>query len=62
MKASGLASLRPDEGKAIGDISERTERRLRHRSCCLVPALLQQAFRPSGLVLRDFPERRDTII
>lgn len=62
MKASGLASLRPDEGKAIGDISVRTERRMRYRSCCLASALRQQAFRPAGPVRCDFSERRDTII
>jgi len=62
MKAGGPASLRSDEGKAIGDISERTERRLRYRSCCLGSALRQQAFRPAGPVWCDFSERRDTII
>jgi hypothetical protein len=39
VNANGLVSWRPDQEKAIGDISERTERDLRYRSCCRVPAL-----------------------
>jgi hypothetical protein len=39
LNANGSVSWRPDEEKAIGDISERTERDLRYWSCCLVPAL-----------------------
>ena len=62
MKARDPASSRPDEGKAIGDISERTERRLRYRSCCLASALRQQAFRSAGPLRCDFSERRDTVI
>jgi len=50
VKASGPVSFGPEQEKAIGDISEHTERGLRYRSCCLVSALRQQAFRPAGPV------------
>jgi hypothetical protein len=44
VKANGLAWLRPDEEKAFGVISERTERRLPYRSCCLAPASYSKHF------------------